>query len=298
MLNTMLVPIDDSPLSEQAIPFAVALADRAGAEIVFTHAVQISLLPTAEALQYNEEVTSGPRTRLNAVVRDARTRQVRARWTMPNEEAGPGILAAAGEAGAELIVMATHARSGVERMVLGSVTEAVLRQATVPVMAVPDGARDAWEAGTPTTILVPLDGSPLSEQAIHPAGQLATTLGARVVLVRALEAPQPDQTRRAAAARVGSTWDYLAGAGAKLDQRGLDVTLNVQLGAAPQVISGSLNAFNASLIVMATHGRGGLSRLMFGSEAAAVVRQARVPVVLVGPSYVAAQDERSLVATA
>jgi nucleotide-binding universal stress UspA family protein len=144
------------------------------------------------------------------------------------------------------------------------------------------------------TILVPLDGSPLSESALPLAARLARRDGAAVHLVRVHEAMFAEQIP------TGAEWkawmrdeerQYLGSAADRLHREGIArVTIAIVQAAADKPVDGSPVAdaicrsarqVDAAFIVMATHGRTGFSRLWFGSIADAVVRQTPVPVLLV-----------------
>jgi nucleotide-binding universal stress UspA family protein len=91
--------------------------------------------------------------------------------------------------GADLIVMSTHRRSGVGRLLHGSVADAVIRFARVPVILIPPNVSVVWPIDRPPRILVSLDGSQLSEAVLAPAVELATQLDAELLLANV--APWP-----------------------------------------------------------------------------------------------------------
>src|ERR1051326_3917222 len=86
-------------------------------------------------------------------------------WGEPTDE----ILEQVRSARADLVVMATHGRSGLGRWLYGSVADEVLRRASVPIFLVPPGSYEPWSADRAPRILVPLDGSQLSQAALGPA---------------------------------------------------------------------------------------------------------------------------------
>jgi nucleotide-binding universal stress UspA family protein len=142
-LRRILVPIDFSPPSRAALTFAAALADKFGAELVLFHAVQdlAVFLPdavtvTPVALPPTEQMTAAVREGLTRFLEESKLtgRQVReeVREGTPHAE----IVEFAREAGIDLIVMGTHGRGGLSHMLLGSVTEKVVRTAPCPVLTV------------------------------------------------------------------------------------------------------------------------------------------------------------------
>lgn len=132
-------------------------------------------------------------------------------------------------------------------------------------------------------ILVPLDGSALAESAITTAVEMAYPGVASLVLVRAAEAhtfPGADPTD-AQVAVVREAETYLAGVAERLKQQGLSkVETSVWYGPAAAAIVDAARARKADLIVMTTHGRGGLGRLILGSVAESVLRGTTTPILL------------------
>ena len=136
-------------------------------------------------------------------------------------------------------------------------------------------------------ILVPLDGSELAEAALADAFDLAARDGAVVMLMRAAEArmlPGSDPILAEVEA-VADAEKYLAGLKAKLDGRGFrNVETHVWYGSPAASIIEAVGYYKADLIVMSTHGRSGIGRLIFGSVAESVLRGSATPIFLRRPS--------------
>jgi nucleotide-binding universal stress UspA family protein len=204
-------------------------------------------------------------------------------------EPAAAILELVSECEADLVVMATHGRSGLGRALLGSVADQVLRSGTVPVLLLhPNHHRTE----ALRTVLVPVDGTPGAAVALATAVPLARSSGARLLLVRAtvplplwvyeptlglntgpLIDPMWNEDARLAAEA------YAEGLAARLRRAGLATEgqgISGQPGAA--IVAA---AVDADLIVMSTHGRGGPLRSILGSVANEVVRKSRRPVLLV-----------------
>jgi nucleotide-binding universal stress UspA family protein len=127
-------------------------------------------------------------------------------------------------------------------------------------------------------ILVPLDGSRLSEAIIPLAEALARDYEAALLLVRALPTlNSPEAEARAQEEAKG----YLAGMAAALESRGLRAEWKVWYDAPDRALAEAARFDGVELVTMTTHGRGGFSRLLFGSVAESLVRMAPVPVLLV-----------------
>lgn len=132
------------------------------------------------------------------------------------------------------------------------------------------------------TMLVPLDGSALSERALPYATALARRAGARVVLVRAILAHTPpgvDPTDAQVALRRRAEADLFA-TSEQLGLAGVDVEAHVYYDDATAAILDAVQARQADLVVMGTHGRSGIARAVLGSVATAVLQRAAVPVLL------------------
>jgi nucleotide-binding universal stress UspA family protein len=136
------------------------------------------------------------------------------------------------------------------------------------------------------TILVPLDGSILAESAVAPAVDLAREHGAKLVLLRAAEAhslPMADPTEAQVQA-VRAAEEYLTDARRRVTQAGVAaVDTSVWYGAPAEAIVEAARYRGADLIVMSSHGRSGLGRLVLGSVAESVQRATRVPILLIRP---------------
>jgi nucleotide-binding universal stress UspA family protein len=198
-------------------------------------------------------------------------------------------------AAADIVAMATHGQSGLRHLMLGSVAEHVLRRLAIPLLLIrpADGAEarlPARAAERRLTALVPLDGSPIAEQALERAIKLPTIAGARLVLA-AVEPVVVDigmaeigvvpywmmSNHEAAIVRLN---EYLKQIAARLARMGLMVETRMSEGNPADEIPRIGAAEQADLIVMATHNRSGVERLLLGSVAAEVLRNTNIPILL------------------
>ena len=142
-----------------------------------------------------------------------------------------------------------------------------------------------------TTILVPLDGSALAEAALAPAIELARANNAKLVLLRATEAhaaPLTDLTEAQVAAVRGAE-EYLDSVRTRINAVELAaVDTSVWYGPPAEAIVEAARFRRADLIVMSSHGRSGVGRLVLGSVAETVLRASTVPILLLRPSNVPA----------
>jgi nucleotide-binding universal stress UspA family protein len=135
-------------------------------------------------------------------------------------------------------------------------------------------------------ILVPLDGSEMAEAAIAPALEMAQP-GSALILMRAAETgilPTADVIG-AQVQVVREAEEYLAGVKAKLEKTGAKgVETHVWYGPAAPAVVEAAKVQKVDLVVMSTHGRSGLGRIIFGSVAESVLRGTHTPILLVRPS--------------
>jgi nucleotide-binding universal stress UspA family protein len=135
------------------------------------------------------------------------------------------------------------------------------------------------------TVLVPLDGSPMAEKAL-PAAIEVLRAGATLLLIRAVEAHGSPfkEASEAQAAAIREAEVYLAGIADGMQRVGVkDVATAVWYGPPVESIADAARYRNADLIVMSTHGRSGLNRLLIGSVAEGVLRATTTPVLLLRP---------------
>lgn len=296
MFTTILVPLDGSDLAERALPQALTLADASGARLLLLRAAhgfnypggdpeRIRLAALAEAEAYLEELAA----RLGA---PGRTIDTAARY-------GDAATAIAEEVPARqvsLISMSTHGRSGLGRWLFGSVADAVLRQATVPVLLIPATSARLWARGGARRILVPLDGSQLAEAALEPAVALARDFAADLTLLQVISTFYEPFAGEAAPyipvdseAELAEARSYLEGLAAPLRVAGIATTTRAEVGLPAAAIAAAAAEEDAMLIALATHGRGGLSRLVLGSVATGTIQRADVPLLLVRPGDLAGE---------
>jgi nucleotide-binding universal stress UspA family protein len=198
-------------------------------------------------------------------------------------------------ANVDIVAMATHGQTGLRHLLMGSVAEQVLRDLTIPVLLIrpTDRTEDhapARPADRCLTAIVPLDGSPIAEQALDCATGLASIKGARLVLT-AVEPTVGDvglaevgvvpywmlADHEAAVLRLNQ---YLKLTAVRLSRMGLTTETRLAEGSPAEEILRISAAEHADLIIMATHGRSRMQRLLLGSVAAKVLQNADVPVLL------------------
>jgi nucleotide-binding universal stress UspA family protein len=197
------------------------------------------------------------------------------------------ILARAAALGEGLLVMATHGRGGFDRLVLGSVTEKVLRSTEVPVLTVPPPVAGAGEP-LYHRIVCALDFSDASIRALEYALSLAKEADARLVLLHVVEGMQvPVSYPEAVQISLPDLQRHLEQEAAERLQAAIPEEARTWCTPDVQVTSGKpyleivrvAKETDANLIVMGVHGRGVIDRWLFGSTANHVIRQATCPVL-------------------
>jgi nucleotide-binding universal stress UspA family protein len=299
MFTNVIVPLDGSREATAALPVARTLATLGGASMSLVRVVH---RPAGLFTAHANEVRDAS-AYLEEVVRDrlggadvAISTQVR------SGDVVEAIIGEVSEAGSDVIVMATRGHAGVVRAVLGSVSSELLSKSPVPVVLVRAGARPMDSV---REILVPIDGTPESEQSLSTVAELAAVTRAKVTLLHVVE-PSPIPTWASEASASYELGQYVIPA--EVDRRALmEGRLYVNqladrfttrlistealaiLGDVPKTITETAEAVNADLIVMRTRAHTGAARAVLGSAADAVVRSSSIPVLLVrGQSSAAA----------
>lgn len=298
MFKKILVPLDGSPLAERALSPALALAKETDGEIVLLHALITDdiLIPDYMGMPVLQPDYWIEERRGQAV---AYLANIEKRFGHPNVkfltsiiEGDPAslILDTAREESFDLIAMSTHGYSGVRRFMFGSVTEHVLRHSGCPILVVRQDRPISH-------ILITVDGSPMSETVIEPSLALARLLGAKVTLLRVekdlvikdyeeikkIEKLDPGLGERIMDSFYHRVDDYLNGLRMKYSSRGLEINVLAMKGDPADDILTAAAHFDTDLIAMATHGRTGLRRWVYGSVTEKVLRQAERNMLVVRP---------------
>jgi nucleotide-binding universal stress UspA family protein len=225
----------------------------------------------------------------HAIVTDAR-----ARWNdagslvteVVHDQPVPGIVAAAEECGADLIVMGTHARTGLSRTFLGSTAEGVLRACAVPVIVTHAGAANGARAFA--RILVAVDDSGPADAALALAARLRAA-GSRLIVAHVSDTAQLYDNATTYGFDPASVARDIERESASIVSRALegaglataDVEVALLEGAAATTIVEEARTRDVGTIVIGSHGRRGISRFFLGSVAEHVVRAADRPVLVV-----------------
>jgi nucleotide-binding universal stress UspA family protein len=296
--HSILVPVDGSTLAEQAVPVALAIAEPARSKVKFVLVHQplssLVLMEPGDVYTRTElALLKADRDYLRSLVNRSRERKGRAVSSALLK--GPAAVTLAEyvrDIGADLVVMTTHGRGGFRRAWLGSVADQLIRSLEVPILLVragqPDSADRAPNFGE---ILVPLDGSPLAEAALEPAAAIARLWDAEISLVQVVQpaylttdpplAIPAEIDERLTAIRREAAQDYIRDVAERLREQGVKASGVAVLGdGVAETLLQLARPERVGLLAVATHGRGGVRRLVLGSVADKLVRAADVPVLV------------------
>lgn len=281
MYDRLLLPLDGSDCAAAAIPHASAIAERFDATVYLLRVLDSRGLENAKQADALQDEAAAA---LEDVAASFAERDVPTEQSVRNGVPETVIRDAVDETGIDLVTMGTHGRSGLERYVLGSVAESLLRKSGVQVLAVPEAATETAEVPY-HDVLVPTDGSVGAEAAIDAgidvAGAFDAGFHALSVVPDAGLGPEFSSTRALEDLEHGAT-EAVEAAKRRATEAGLaDVTPATRSGHPHQGIEEYVADEGIDLIVLARHGRSGLERYLLGSVTERVLRTASVPVLTV-----------------
>jgi len=296
MVRNVLVALDGSEFSELSIPWAEAIARRAGARLhlVLVHVplagYSVDLAPARVLDSWEDSHRNREREYLEARAGELRRNGLDAVPEMLEGRPARRLIERA-ERDTDLVILTTHGRGGLERAWLGSVAEEVVHHVTGPVLLIrPDRDGEASIAPEPRHVLAATDGSPAAEAAVREAARLARLFGAQLTLLRVVDAPggltSPYLPHAAVAdyetvrERDDEAERYLRDLAGRVPP-GLHVrTRTFRSYHAARGIVNAAAELGADVVAVGTHRRTRLARAMLGSVADKVVRTAPVPVLV------------------
>ncbi|MFO8010767.1 MAG: universal stress protein [Dehalococcoidia bacterium] len=296
MYEKIMVPLDGSELAEVALPYAEGIASKLKAQLILLKVVQepesIYGLSgddiesrQAEAEQYLQRLAEGF---------TVRGLDVRSEVRLGHDAST--IIDASEEEGADLIVIATHGRTGLVRWVLGSTADKVLHVTRKPVLLIRAKGEqpDVRQKGIFNRILVPLDGSRQGESVLPHVEDLASEFDSEIILFAAVPresyvrpvgtegqyevVPYSDEVIQSLLA---DSREYLEKMKDHLGGKGLAVVTDVEAGDPAEGIIDKAEEHHANLVAMCTHGRSGVDRWAYGSVATKVLNAGTTPLLLV-----------------
>jgi nucleotide-binding universal stress UspA family protein len=318
MYKRILVPLDGSARAEQAIPIAARIARALGDSVILlrvaTAPVDTGKYSTTSG--YVEEAVdadlAGATSYLENIAEsnelDGITTEVKAFIGA----VAPTILSAAQSFHANIIVMCSHGYTGFKRWALGSVADKVTRHSPIPVLVLREGGPVPTTAEhQPVHVLVPVDGSTLSEAVLEPAAYLAAALAeatsqqGALHLLRVVDLPASggkfksdahidtglkEQVKHEDEAYLASLVNRLS----EGDLANLDLAITCSVEADPDVAEAIVKKAEQDkfdFIAIATHGRGGVQKWAMGSVAGRVLHATRLPLLIMRPQEVQTTPE-------
>jgi nucleotide-binding universal stress UspA family protein len=295
MSVTVIVPLDGSEASEKSLAIARELQIRRGGTLKLISVVEITT-------EFDAWIETAPFTLEDELDSWLADRRKYLRGLA--EQLGEGVefevrvgrpsveIRAVAEAQDEaVIVMASHGRGGLQQLVLGSVALSVVHDVHCPVIVVHMQGERTDPSLKLETVLLPTDGTAFSERVIDDALEILGEPKPALRLVQVLEHPAWTAHSTNAGliseyleASRGSAQQYLDQIATKLRARGFSTDAELRSGAAADGILASATEHDADLIAMATHGRGGIGRLLLGSVAQRVLHRTGVPLLLIHPA--------------
>lgn len=300
MIKRIIVPLDGSEHSESALPYAVSFAKALGASVVLLHAVSepvIDMFADEQIIWDNIDELRESARRASAEY----LQRVSARLTADGITnivhnvygvAADVILDYATSGSGDLIAMSTHGRSGIRRFVMGSVATRVVNGTDTPLLLVQPQEEAGADVGV-TSVLVPLDMSPHSEEVLPLTRELAKAMKLDMSLIMVIPTlsqlfvgTEPAAYPTNALEQVDKyAREYLKEKAEQIQSEdGLKVSWKVVQGDIGRGITDDADSQANSMIAMSTHGRTGLRRWVLGSVTDKVIRSSGRPVLVVRPS--------------
>jgi nucleotide-binding universal stress UspA family protein len=295
MYTRIVIPLDRSKTAERVLPYARVVAENLKIPVELVTVIDITAIAkrvAAEDARYLDTIIAEEEHGSDAYLRKM-ARGIGAQVACVVRRGNPAdvILERALAAEGSLIAMATHGRSGFNRWWLGSVAEEVLRRSSNPVLLIRGDEETAGAVEMIDSIVIPLDGSELSESVLPTAVKLAKALDLEVILFRAYELPASayygsedylpnyDQLKEQVKQQVQN---YLDDKIANLKAAGVArLSSAVAEGSGPKEIISYARKTPKNIVAMCTHGRSGVKRWVLGSVTEQVVRHSGDPVLVV-----------------
>lgn len=287
----ILIPLDGSPLAEHVLNHVAWLVTPGETELCLVSIIETWRYSMAGPEFALADLITPIRTGMEEYLQTQQAKLQQAGYCVTTRvlEGDPAtvILSMVQTDGIDLIAMSSHGRAGFVHWALGSVAERVVHGAQIPVFLVRETT--APRQGQLQTILLPLDGSAVAEQALPEAQALAKANKAQLLLIQVIQKLDEGSQHllfkdEAAAKATFAAWrsqveSYLAGVAQRVAADGVASDYRVVVDNPDRAICAMSN--HADLIVMGTHGRTGVRRWVYGSVANKVLRGASCPLLLV-----------------
>ena len=299
MFKNLLVPLDGSHLAEAVLPIAGSLADLVNASVTLIHIIERDaprevhrdrhLTQPDEADAYLAEVRTQYFNSNTSVTLHVHTAEV--------SDVARSIVAHSEELEQDLVVMCTHGHGGLRNWFFGSIAQQVIAEGKTPVLLVPPRDQTfttGFRAGELSRFLIPLDGNPEHELGLRIAIGLAQILQAEIHLLMVIPKFENLNWESAALGTMlpGSMSavldlaeqggkEYLAEQLVRMQKENLLLTAEIERGDPAQEILKTAQRIDASLVILATHGKTGMDAFWSGSLTSKISAKFQIPLLLV-----------------
>lgn len=302
MYDKILVPLDGSEVAECVLPYVEAIAsNKKPVQVTFLFVTQPLDIPLADkkfTARIESEAKSGAKSYLDKLIKKLKANDS-IKGVIKTGKPAETIIDYCEEHKINLIIMATHGRSGISRWTRGSVADKVLHNAKAPVWLIKANTtkKTFISKGKKIKLLAPLDGSNVAEVSLKAITELNEQFGSdkvEVTLFRVSELFAPpyiyppempisieEYLEYEKKRTLEICQSYLDKIKKILMEQGLNILTAIEEGTPADVIVNYANKHSINLIVMSTHGRTGFSHWAFGSIAEKVLKGAECPVFLV-----------------
>ena len=306
MYKKILVPLDGSELAEKVLPYAIQLTSRFQAETILLHvfgAGESQSFDMSKAyIEHTTEMFSG---QLQKIIPRSKLSTGKVPILIKSEviagDVASSILKYAEESKIDLIIMSKHGHSGIGHWLMGSIAHKVFSVSRIPILIIhPANTDNIEQSGWPRNVLVPLDGSKMSETVLSHVDDLFNQgqFGGEVTLVKVCESPDliadypvaimqlswDEHVKRAKSAAKESSLVYLREKQKQLEAKGIKVNIEVVLGENTiPAITRYIREHPFDLVAMTTHGHSRISVWPYGHVADRIIQVNIKPLLLIRP---------------
>jgi nucleotide-binding universal stress UspA family protein len=262
MIQKVLVPLDGSRVSEEALTPVVKLLRKTGGQLILFHAVTPSEYFSVTASQYVEQERRRSAVYLQELAERIGKDGIGVQERIVTGEASREIVAEARRSHVDLIAMSSHGRSGIREWAFGSVAERVLRTTNVPVLVFRGNVSRTYE---PRKTVIALDGSEEALEVVLPAAEIAAAFHGSVALVHAGKHPPPSFPL---AEKV-------------LERHEVPFQARLLSGEPAPAILDAAEGEKADLLALTTTGKSKRDQIFFGSVAEELLKKCGRPLLVV-----------------
>jgi nucleotide-binding universal stress UspA family protein len=306
MYKKILVPLDGSELAEKVLPYAIQLTARFQAETILLHVFAAGEpQPLGMSKAYIKHTAEKVREQLQEIAPKSKLSVGKVPMLIKSEviagDAASSILKYAEESKIDLIIMSKHGQSGIGHWLMGSIAHKVFSVSRIPVLIIhPVNTDNTVQSGWPRNVLVPLDGSKMSETVLNHVEDLFNQeqRGGEVTLVKVSEPPDliadypaaimrlswDEHVKQATSAAKEASLVYLGEKQKQLEAKGIKVNIEAVLGEnAIPAITRYIREHPFDLVAMTTHGHSRMSVWPWGHVADRIIQVNIKPLLLIRP---------------